>query len=86
MITNRYNNFPPLLKEYIVDQGYDSYTQNDHACWRFIMNISIKFFKEHAHESYLEGLNMTGITTNRIPRITDMDDKLQKIGWRAVAV
>src|SRR5690606_6325521 len=28
----------------------------------------------------------TGITVNRIPRISEMDEKLKRFGWRAVAV
>tara|TARA_B100000941_G_scaffold289973_1_gene270646 strand:+ start:1338 stop:2954 length:1617 start_codon:yes stop_codon:yes gene_type:complete len=58
----------------------------DHACWRFIMKISRKFFKDYAHRAYLNGLQETGITTDYIPVISEMDDKLQKIGWRAVPV
>tara|TARA_Y100001970_G_C14218885_1_gene851383 strand:- start:1140 stop:2720 length:1581 start_codon:yes stop_codon:yes gene_type:complete len=50
------------------------------------MKISKDFFKDHAHQSYLAGLDATGITIDRIPKISDMDKKLKKIGWRAVPV
>ena len=83
---DRYSDIPNHLKSYIVDQNYDSYTSIDHSCWKFIMEISKDFFKVHAHKSYLEGLQKTGITINRIPRISDMDNKLKEIGWRAVPV
>ena len=83
---NKYSDIPSHLRSYIVDQDYTSYTSIDHSCWKFIMEISKKFFKEHAHQSYMEGLDKTGITIDSIPKISDMDKKLKKIGWRAVPV
>ena len=83
---DNYPSIPNHLESYIVNQDYNSYTSINHSCWKFIMTISKSFFKDHAHESYLEGLEKTGITINTIPRISDMDNKLRKIGWRAVPV
>jgi len=77
---------PNHLKQYIVDQEYDRYTIIDHKVWSFIMNISIPFFKKHAHSSYFEGLNKTGISFNKIPSIKNMNKKMSKIGWGAVPV
>ena len=79
-------NVPDHLKKYIVDQEYELYTYIDHAVWRYIMKNSIDFFEDHAHSSYRNGLEKTGITINRIPRIDDMNSLLQKFGWRAVCV
>ena len=83
---NTYKNIPSYLKEYIVEQNYSSYTSIDHACWRFIMRISKDFFSKHAHNSYLEGLDKTGITIDRIANIDEMNNKLSQIGWLAVPV
>ena len=83
---NTYKNIPSYLKEYIVEQNYSSYTSIDHACWRFIMRISKDFFSKHAHNSYLEGLDKTGITVDRIANIDEMNNKLSQIGWLAVPV
>ena len=77
---------PNHLKKYVVNQNYESYTNIDHACWRFILKISIDFFSEHAHSSYKEGLKKTGITINKIPRIDRINQKLKKLGWRAICV
>ena len=77
---------PPHLRQYIVDQDYAKYSEVDHAVWRFIIRISIDFFEDHAHKSYLDGLNKTGISINRIPSIDDMDRKLSEFGWGAVCV
>ncbi|SVE48153.1 uncharacterized protein METZ01_LOCUS501007, partial [marine metagenome] len=70
----------------MVDQEYSRYTAIDHACWRFIMKISIDFFSKYAHSSYFNGLYETGITKERIPRISDINTKLNNINWRAVPV
>ena len=71
---------PPHLRKFIVEQNYEKYTAIDHAVWRFIMRISKAFFKMHAHSSYLEGLEKTGITTDRIPQVDEMDRKLSRFG------
>ena len=77
---------PHHLKQFIVDQEYSRYTIIDHKVWSFVMDISIPFFKKHAHSSYFEGLNKTGITFNKIPSIKDMNEKMSRIGWGAVPV
>jgi phenylalanine-4-hydroxylase len=77
---------PEYLQPYIVGQDPSLYTAIDHASWRFILKISQAFFASHAHQKYLTGLRETGISTDRIPLIGEMDSALRKFGWRAVAV
>lgn len=77
---------PDYLRQYVTQQNYELYTAIDHASWRYILKVSQSFFREHAHPKYVSGLELTGITIDRIPRIEEMDLKLQKFGWRAVAV
>jgi phenylalanine-4-hydroxylase len=77
---------PKHLLQFAVDQRYDEYTPVDHAVWRFIMRQNIFFLKEYAHKVYFQGLLDTGISFERIPRISEMNDILGKIGWGAVAV
>jgi phenylalanine-4-hydroxylase len=77
---------PRHLLQFAVDQRYDDYTPVDHAVWRFIMRQNIFFLKEYAHKVYFQGLLDTGISFERIPRISEMNDILGKIGWGAVAV
>ena len=77
---------PSHLKKYVVEQNYDQYTDIDQACWRFIMKISVDFFKSNADKTYIVGLNKTGITIDRIPKIKSINKKLIDFGWRAVCV
>jgi len=77
---------PEHLKPFIATQDPLLYTPIDHASWRFIMRLNQAFFAKHAHQKYLDGLEETGISTERIPLIPEMDAKLRKFGWRAVPV
>lgn len=77
---------PPHLKKYVVEQDYDQYTPVDHACWRYILRQLRQFLKINAHECYLEGLEKTGIEVERIPRISEISEKIEKFGWRAIPV
>ena len=77
---------PKHLQAYIAKQDPSLYTWIDHASWRFIMNLSQAFFAKAAHQKYLDGLKETGISTERIPLISEMDECLRRFQWRAVAV
>lgn len=77
---------PRHLKQFVVDQQYDKYTSVDHAVWRYVMRQNFAFLKDHAHESYTEGLKKTGIGIEKIPSIFEMNDILSQIGWACVTV
>lgn len=80
------SNLPNYLRQFIVDQRYESYTPQDHAIWRYVMRQNVNFLKDHAHRAYLEGLSATGIGIDKIPSIDEMNAILGKIGWAAVTV
>ena len=77
---------PKHLFQYVKPQNYDMYSSIDQAVWRYVMNKNVSALPELAHESYLEGLKKTGISTNSIPSMYGMNRILQDIGWAAVAV
>ncbi len=77
---------PRHLRGYIVKQDYDQYTPQDHAIWRNIMRRNLRFLKKHAHPVYMEGLQKTGITTEKIPDVSEVNRSMSRIGWRAVVV
>ncbi len=77
---------PDHLKPFIAHQDSSLYTPIDHASWRFILRISKAFFTKNAHPKYLAGLQETGISSERIPLVEEMDAKLKRFGWRAVPV
>ncbi len=77
---------PRHLRRYIVEQNYHEYSPIDHAVWRTIMRQASDFHRRHAHPSYLEGLERSGIGLERIPRVEEMNEILGRIGWGAAPV
>ena len=77
---------PPHLKQFIKPQNYDLYTPINQAVWRYVMRKNVAYLSKVAHESYLEGLQKTGISINEIPSMYGMNRILKEIGWAAIAV
>ncbi|MEM6685803.1 MAG: aromatic amino acid hydroxylase [Bacteroidota bacterium] len=77
---------PPHLQQYIKPQNYDEYTPINQAVWRYVMRKSVSYLKTVAHDSYIEGLQQTGISIDAIPSMYGMNRILKEIGWAAVAV
>lgn len=91
MITNVESNplldrLPPHLKQYIKAQDYEQYTPINQAVWRYVMRKNVDYLSKVAHESYLSGLQQTGISIDTIPSMYGMNRILKEIGWAAVAV
>lgn len=77
---------PQHLLQYIKPQNYNDYTAIDHAVWRYVMRVNVAHLPRLAHQSYLAGLEKTGISIDCIPSMYGMNRILQDIGWAAVAV
>ena len=77
---------PPHLKQYIKPQDYEQYTPVNQAVWRYVMRKNVDYLSKVAHESYVEGLERTGISIDHIPSMYGMNRILKEIGWAAVAV
>ncbi len=77
---------PSYLRQFVVRQHYDEYTPQDHAVWRYVMRRNLDFLAKVAHPAYITGLQKTGINLEKIPHIDEMNEKLSKIGWKAVVV
>ncbi len=77
---------PAHLKQFIKPQNYEAYTPINQAVWRYVMRKNVAYLSQMAHESYLEGLQKTGVDIERIPSMYGMNRILKEIGWAAVAV
>lgn len=77
---------PAHLLQYILNQDYSRYSAVDQAVWRYVMKQNIAFLPQVAHQSYLEGLEKTGISIEEIPSMYGMNRILKEIGWAAVCV
>ncbi len=77
---------PAHLRRYVVTQDYDAYTPRDQSVWRHILHRLKSHLADKAHPVYLQGLEATGIGSEAIPSLDEMNEKLSKLGWSAVAV
>ena len=77
---------PYHLRDFILKQPYDEYTFQNQAVWRYVMRKNMDYLKDVAHESYLPGLAMAGISVEEIPKMEGMNRILKEIGWAAVSV
>ncbi|MBO6607965.1 aromatic amino acid hydroxylase [Psychroserpens sp.] len=77
---------PPHLKQFIKPQNYEDYSPIDQAVWRYVMRKNVSYLSKVAHNSYVKGLEMTGISIDDIPSMYGMNRILKDIGWAAVAV
>ena len=77
---------PPHLRRHVVPQDYGAYTPRDQAVWRHVLRRLVRHLAGRAHPSYLRGLEATGIGTERIPSMDEMNEKLARLGWSAVSV
>ncbi len=77
---------PGHLRRFVVSQSYGAYTPRDQAVWRHILHRLTDHLRGKAHPVFLEGLEATGIGLERIPSLDEMNEKLERLGWSAVAV
>ena len=77
---------PKHLHKFVVKQPYEEYTAQNQAVWRYVMRINTNYLSKVAHDSYLSGLDKTGVSTEEIPYMDGMNRILKEIGWAAVSV
>ncbi|WP_299889462.1 aromatic amino acid hydroxylase [uncultured Lacinutrix sp.] len=77
---------PPHLQQFIKPQNYNDYSPINQAVWRYVMRKNVSYLSRVAHESYVKGLDKTGISIDAIPSMYGMNRILKDIGWAAVAV
>ncbi len=77
---------PKHLRALIIPQPYNEYTAQNQAVWRYVMRKSKSYLTTVAHESYIKGLEQTGVSTEQIPMMQGMNRILKEIGWAAVSV
>ncbi|OYU85428.1 MAG: phenylalanine 4-monooxygenase [Flavobacterium sp. BFFFF2] len=77
---------PIHLKQFIKPQVYEEYSPINQAVWRYVMRKNVSYLSKVAHDSYVDGLQKTGIGIESIPSMYGMNRILQDIGWAAVAV
>lgn len=75
------------VEECIIDQGWERYTEEDHAIWRTLFERQQRTLKGKVCQEYLDGLAALGIGPKGIPNFERMNVRLRGLtGWEVVAV
>ena len=71
----------------VIDQAYDSYTDEDHAVWQALYNRQTALLPGRVCPEFLAGLKTLAIAEDGIPEFSRLSDALEQLtGWRIVAV
>ena len=75
------------VEDCIIGQGWERYTQEDHAIWRTLFERQQQTLKGKVCQEYLDGLAALGIGPEGIPDFERMNVRLRELtGWEVVAV
>jgi phenylalanine-4-hydroxylase len=73
--------------DHVIAQGWDDYTEQDHAVWRALFERQSALLPGRACNEFLEGLAGLGVAADGIPDFQRLSDILQQTtGWQIVAV
>jgi phenylalanine-4-hydroxylase len=74
-------------RDYIRDQGFESYTETDHSTWSTLAKRQREILKGRIVDEFFEGLDRLGIGEEGIPDFRIMNQRLKAAtGWEVVAV
>ena len=74
-------------RDYLLDQGFENYTDADHSTWRTLARRQREILKGRIADQFLEGLDRLGIGEEGIPDFRVMNGRLKAAtGWEVVAV
>ncbi len=75
------------MNDFVIDQGFDAYTDEDHAVWRTLFERQSKLLPGRAAPEFVDGLKALGVAADGIPDFEALSDILEAAtGWRIVAV
>ena len=77
----------PTRPDWTIDQGWSSYTAQDHAVWKTLFERQSKLLPGRACDEFIRGMRDLPIGAEQIPNFEQMSEALMKrTGWQVVAV
>lgn len=77
----------PVHAKGTVSQPYDEYGSDDHAIWSSLMRRQDQVLVNRACDEWIQSSRAMGLSPDRIPRFSDLNDKLgPAAGWQVVGV
>ena len=78
---------PSTRADFTIEQGWDSYTDEEHAIWRTLFERQQKILVGRACDEFMAGLAGLGVAADGIPDFRRLNDVLMRAtGWQIVAV
>lgn len=70
-----------------IHQPYELYNEDNQDAWRKLYALMLPRWEKYANEKFLEGVNKLALTSDRIPRLEEVNHFLQPLtGFQAKAV
>jgi phenylalanine-4-hydroxylase len=77
----------PERADWTIDQGWSSYTAQDHAVWKTLFERQRRLLPGRACDEFVAGMKNLPIGADQIPNFEKLSDTLMKhTGWQVVAV
>src|ERR1700741_3234466 len=72
---------------YLIEQDYSTYTSEQHAVWAELVGRVLPELEKHASRAYLDGFQIIGLQTDRLPRLESISARLEpRTGWNSTPV
>jgi phenylalanine-4-hydroxylase len=78
---------PKRWKEFVVPQGWDEFTEEDHKVWDLLFARQVDLLGSRVVTPFLDGIDLLRLGHPGIPELGELNAILEpRTGWRTVAV
>lgn len=78
---------PPERPDWTIDQGWNTYTPEEHGVWKTLFARQSRLLPERACDEFVRGMQDLPIGPDQIPNFEQLSEVLMKrTGWQVVAV
>jgi phenylalanine-4-hydroxylase len=78
---------PVRWQDFVVDQGWEAFTQEDHAVWDLLFARQVELLGSRVVTPFLDGIDLLRLGHPGIPELGELNAILEpRTGWRTVAV
>ncbi len=79
--------YVPVYTTAVVEQPWDSYTDEDHSVWATLFERQREVLKGRASDEFLASQEAMGMTPGHIPKFSDLNPILREAtGWELIGV
>lgn len=70
----------------VVDQGWQNYSREEHETWKILYERQMEILESRICQEYLDGLKLLGFSADKIPRFSEVNERLRSVtGWEIAA-